>query len=522
MLPGGLRPDAGSPVKCGTPFLLAYRRHRDQLQPPTVAEIESAGMMTHTVQAGTETYTSPTGRFLIHYTTSGDDAVPPADSSGVEGIPDYVEWVAAAADSSWRHQVGTLGYTDPVTGTAYPYPVFIENTGNIYGYTDFGHKRGYTGSTYIVIHNNFEEFPSNTDPEGHVKGAIKVTVAHELKHAIQYAATRWEGESDRWAEMDATLMEEVVYDDVNDYYNYLNSSSSIFRNPQDSFYPGSYYHVTWGLFFEEKYGPQFWVEVWKVLQTNPHNIRFIEAVQAVLEHTQAFGRAYTESQLWHFASGADRSPPDYGFEERLNYPDPAIHTSFFGMDSLTTPVSIDPLAANYIEVNPAFQTEGAVRVEFSRSASHIGMGLIAYLKDGRSEQAIISGGEALVLAEQPSWKWNNIERMGIVVTNSSEDSSGSYRMKVITNIPELTHLGQNYPNPFNLRTTIPFNLHRESHVQLKVYDVLGRLVQTLIDETRPRGYYTPKFRTRELSSGVYMYQLVTDEEVLTRKMTLIK
>src|SRR5699024_1043671 len=117
-------------------------------------------------------------------------------------------------------------------------------------------------------------------------GAIKVTVAHELKHAIQYATTQWKGETDLWAEMDATLMEEVVYDPVNDYYNYLDDSESIFSNPQKSFYPGSYYHVSWALFFEERYGPEFWPSVWSQIEADP-NITLIEALSKELGGAEA-------------------------------------------------------------------------------------------------------------------------------------------------------------------------------------------------------------------------------------------
>ena len=52
------------------------------------------------------------------------------------------------------------------------------------------HQRA-LGSTIIVLHNNFINFPSNTDPDGVVLGAAKVTAAHEFQHAIQYATSNW-------------------------------------------------------------------------------------------------------------------------------------------------------------------------------------------------------------------------------------------------------------------------------------------------------------------------------------------
>lgn len=500
-------------VKCGTPAQIDFQKYKSQLAPATVTEIES--LTVETEKLATETYSSPSGKFLLHYETSGQNAVPSEDADG-NNVPDYVEWAGAAADSSWRHEVGTLDYTDPVL-TGEPYEVFFRSFG-FYGQTVI------TGNTtYIEIHNNFEGFPPNTDPEGNVIGALKATIAHELKHSIQYAATQWSGESDLWAEMDATLMEEVVYDNVNDYYNYLTNSGSIFENPQNSFYPGSYYHVSWALYFEEKFGPDFWPNVWKRIEENPSGIRFTEAMQNELGSVSIFQQNYVESHLWHLASGQLNSADNYGFEEREVYPSPTINEQFSGKDSTATALSLQRFAANYIELSPGQETEGFIRIELSRAYPNTGLGLIAYLKNGETEQQIITGGDGGVVVEQTPWEWSAVNRLGIVIANGSENSSDSYRIKITSDIPEEITLSQNYPNPFNPGTVIPFTLNEPSRVQLKVYDVTGRLVTTLVDEQRAAGYYFDvRFNGSNLASGVYFYQLITDQKVLSKKMTLIK
>ena len=83
-------------------------------------------------------------------------------------------------------------------------------------------------------------------------------------------------------------------------------------------------------------------------------------------------------------------------------------------------------------------------------------------------------------------------------------------------------LDQNYPNPFNPTTQITYAIPIESHVKLKVYNVLGNEVATLVDEEKPAGEYTVKFNASDLSSGVYIYRLQTDYSTITKKMTLIK
>ena len=84
------------------------------------------------------------------------------------------------------------------------------------------------------------------------------------------------------------------------------------------------------------------------------------------------------------------------------------------------------------------------------------------------------------------------------------------------------NLAQNYPNPFNPTTTIPFTIARKAHVELKVYDVSGRLVKTLINEQLEPGYYEYQFDGSELATGMYFYRLVVDGKVQTRRMTLMK
>ncbi len=100
------------------------------------------------------------------------------------------------------------------------------------------------------------------------------------------------------------------------------------------------------------------------------------------------------------------------------------------------------------------------------------------------------------------------------------------------NIPAKSELFQNYPNPFNPSTSIQYQVSSNSHVVLKVFDVLGNEVATLVDEYKPAGKYDVDFNVATLSgsvsvkggyaSGVYFYQLKAGEFLQTRKMNFIK
>jgi len=89
-------------------------------------------------------------------------------------------------------------------------------------------------------------------------------------------------------------------------------------------------------------------------------------------------------------------------------------------------------------------------------------------------------------------------------------------------LPMFTSLGQNYPNPFNVSTNISYSLAEAENVSLKVYDIAGRLVQTLVDEVQDAGSYTVTWDASEVSSGVYFYKLTAGDYTLTKKMNLLK
>ena len=95
-------------------------------------------------------------------------------------------------------------------------------------------------------------------------------------------------------------------------------------------------------------------------------------------------------------------------------------------------------------------------------------------------------------------------------------------------LPSTTELFQNYPNPFNPETTIGYKVQAASQVSLKVYDVLGNEVATLVNEFKQPGNYQVTFnarhleRSQEIPSGVYFYRLRANQFNATRKFVLMK
>ena len=107
--------------------------------------------------------------------------------------------------------------------------------------------------------------------------------------------------------------------------------------------------------------------------------------------------------------------------------------------------------------------------------------------------------------------------------------TGVLKKVVTTSIEQMQYnqsshfdLVQNYPNPFNPSTKISWQSPVTSHQILKVYDVLGNEVATLVNEERPAGSYEIDFNASKLSSGIYFYKLLSGAFISTKKMILMK
>ena len=534
-------PAEGKLHKCAAPAQMFFEAHRDELGSEVVDEIEqleASGVKS--MKLATESHISPSGKFEIVYETTGADSVSAVDEDG-NGVPDYVDLVAASADSSYRHLVLNIGFKDPIpAGTTYR----IELKDVPY----YGETRT-TGSfpqTYIIVENDFEGFAPNTHPEGDQVGAVYATVAHELKHAVQYAQNRWSSPSGafNWAEMDATLMEEVVYDDVNDYYNYikngLNSpnpnSASLFFAPQDGT-PGAYWHVSWMIFYSEYFGDEIWREVWELIE-NDNFLSIDNALREVLPVRDTdFATTFIRNHLWHFASGSRVGEDDYGFGEKEFYPYANVEDEFIGVpENEIEMADIRTLAARYFEITPSSGDEGFVDVAVDFDSTQVGVGLLFYLKNGEMLE-IISKGENKSQDYVPTEiAWQDIQKVGVVLANYSNDTfTGNPILTVGKNgnaitirdpefadLPKSIKIYQNYPNPFNPETTIDFELPRAAFVTLEIFDITGKKVQTLTRQLYRLGTYSIPFNASGLSSGIYFYRLKIGDMIFTKKMTLAK
>ncbi len=212
--PDSLNPELTPPmiIRSGTPLLLDILRNKDYLTSrqkqllPTL--ISRPFKPVSIVSSG--------GHFRIHYNPAITDTY-------------YARRCAEFFDRAWSVEIDSLGFLAPVSdgtlGGDSLFDVYISRLGvGIYGitYPDTieGPEPWHNLAAYIEVRDNYIGFPSNDDPEGSEWGAFKVTAAHEFHHASHFA---YDPEEKIWLlETSAVWMEDIVYNYVNDYYNYLN------------------------------------------------------------------------------------------------------------------------------------------------------------------------------------------------------------------------------------------------------------------------------------------------------------
>lgn len=224
-------------------FYLA--RYWNELSPEFHALYKTAA----TIPSTFDVYVSAGGGFEIYYTTTGGDAVDPADTygfdsgdwrarvQGANGTPDYIDEIGWALDSSFGLEVDSLGFPSPYPHRepAYPsdrYKVIVEALEEgIYGLTQpvsrSSSSIGYT--SLISIRNDWSGITTADylDYENDPVSAARITCAHELFHAIQFSLarrhSRWRYGDDyplSWSEGTAVLMEELAFGDINDHRQY--------------------------------------------------------------------------------------------------------------------------------------------------------------------------------------------------------------------------------------------------------------------------------------------------------------
>ncbi|MFC1683125.1 MXAN_6640 family putative metalloprotease [Candidatus Zixiibacteriota bacterium] len=551
-------------VKSLTPLLLEIRaswdrlspRAREQLAPYLLRPTEPGQepfAFGHSYEVPAAFFDSPGGHFRIWYVTSTSDSPELVYSHG-DSIPDWIHLCAQVFDQVWETEIDLMGYrSPPADGSWYGdedyggdsrYDVYVENLDRhyVYGYTQseffVPSVAPHAATSYIVVDNDYSSGIYPTRDES----GLMVTAAHELFHAVHFA---YDALEDRYfMEITATWMEDMVYDDINDYYNYLSSSRnrSIFGDPElslttfDGFH--EYSSCVWAHYLSERFGSRIIREIWQgCIEGNS-----LGATEVALGlRISDLASAVNEFAVWNYFTNLRADTINF-YDEGDNYPAVRVypdnqHANYpVQVESVSHPP--EPLGASYIQLLPQ-ETPGGLRIKLNGEPGVLWKATL--VGDGSQNEVIQVPIDGFGHGEAQLLNWSTYSSVALVVTPVALSGSAvqfDYQAvpdSTLTQPQELaTSLGQNYPNPVTEgRTVIPVTIGRGVRSSLNIFTVDGQLVRQFDWGYLPAGqYYGPDLETGEwdctnaegkrVSAGVYLYQLQAGDVVETRKMVVVR
>lgn len=541
-----------------TPYLLEIARNGHSLPENEKGRLEKLGFQFHSVlvnrsqgsrdEAAGLDQSYDRGMFRLHYTNSGAHAVNNQDTDG-NNVPDYVEFIANTLDSVSQINL-QIGYVRPPSDGWYSaardkggsdhYDVYLRNiTSNLYGYVqpeDYAQGDGNNENSsatevnafnsYMVLRNHYNFFP------GDEQSNLRVTIAHEYFHAIQFGYDGWE---EPWLlEATAVWMEEVMFDEINDCYQYM---PAWFDEPEKALDANGNHWYGSFIFFEYIDEHLGGIPVirrtfdYSVLKNSQKGDFSHWAINRALEENGAtFSSALNGMVIANRIMSSSFSAGDYAYEEADAYPvqGPTVFTNEYfttGHEDTITSTGLERFASQYISL----VTSTPVKIELSnRSGPVTDLMMHVILKMDDGSYKIISG---------PSLNVDPAGVQSIYLAVVSQDTVGdAWDYTVVfqdgrpgTNplVPEEFLLSDPYPNPFNGRSQFSIYMFDDRFVTIDVVDLAGRQVAQIWKGDLPVGNHILSWngktkRGARASSGVYFLVVRGTNTQEWKKLTLVK
>lgn len=529
-----------------------------------------------------ESYDTPDGHFKIHYAVTGDSAVlnPNVDVNPADGVPDYVNLIADIAGHVWAKEIDSMGYQAPPADDWYPtggdslYDIYIVNLPpNYFGYTEADNTNydlNPAWTSFLVLDNDYSNVIWLTPTE-----AIQVTAAHEFFHAIQIGYDRTEVRYYNgyptvwWYEVSSVWMEDQVYDDVNDYLNYL---PYFFRYPHlgletdgagDIENIHKYSCCVWPMFLTERFDTDIMREIWEGCAEHEGFDALNETNEALVNRASSLNYAFREFAVWNYFTGnrANLVPDSMRYEEAHTWPSfpdsvIAVISSYSSppdtvAEGNEVPRFPDYLAANYVRFNVNGERSGGIKVGFNGSigpsweVALVGFNGITGQYDPEIKYFLLNR-SWVGFEDIRSWtRFTEVLMIPAVVGTRIEGIENSYAYfgeyadTLIGDepLPSGNVVSQNAPNPFDFssgvtETYFPFELKQYGRPRIKIYTVAGEFIkkiEPMIAGDLPPGIYDSylswdgKNENGELvAGGVYVYIFYTDDFSEVKKLVVIR
>ena len=517
-------------VRCGMPILADVADHLVEF--PSAAQAQFESMSTR--PGGLESWID-TEHFRIHYTSSGEKA--PA------GWPNthYLDTVAEAVERCWRFSHETERWNEPpsdalVGGGSNLIDLYIDDLGSsLYGYAQpevEGVQQGPGGySAFFVIDNDYAGFgfADATD-------AVKVTIAHEYHHVVQMGYTI--GES-WWMENLSTFIEDEVYDDINDNYDYL---PCFLSSPHQRLDLRNGCHEYGGFLWPTFLSEMFGHDAIRAIEECSGGSPLMSCFDAELRnHGMDFEEALETFWAWNFYTSIHDDGAHYvegGDYDRLlgydrsfsSYPQTAIRPTESKLPAA--------MSASVLRFNRQSGSQDDIFVLDYDGPRCVGsVTLFQRFPDNRVVEHVVlldENGNASVQVED--WDQSLYGYLVTVIPRTCGEGRFDYRVNAettthSTSVDPATYtrtvvLDQNAPNPFHKFTQIRYSLTERGPVELDIFDSVGRRVRTLVHAEQAAGDFTVSWDAfddsgQPVESGVYFSRLRLIDQVETRKMILV-
>ena len=480
---------APTALRCGTPYLL---QAMDAASDLSTENLKGLGKLVQQRPSTQHSLLTPSGLFRVHYDTEGRNAVNPDDDDG-NGVPDYIDLAATILDSIWVLQVEQLGYNPPPSdnglGGGDEYDVYVADLArgggcglsySLYGCA-FPGTSGATTYSHLEIDNNFTD-PNYKQTRG--LDALRVTIAHEFHHAIQFGYYAHEV-GNWWQESTSTWMEEVAYPHIDDYLQYLTYFLDEPQRALNSGLEGSYH--TYGTaifshFLDQRYNRELNRLIWEEIgqRKSVHLDHFDRVIRQV--EPGGLGVAMGEFAVWNYFTN-NRYRGEY-YAEADKYP--FVPTRDIAVDAETVVRDtslVDATGSAYLRLEPQLRP-GGVDLFFDANQGAWRRHLLLVGPDSISVQ----------LVSEPTIRvsgWDQFDEIVLVATSAERTGLAYQHLFTAQFDPSLidadrpaalaTLLKPNYPNPFRPRqhpyTRLAFDLaFPSSKTRLVLFTANGTLV----------------------------------------------
>ncbi len=495
--------------KCGTPAALTLLSRPDSIQPDDRMRIEQVVSR----PALSESYVSDSGIFRIHYDLTGRHAI---DSSAtmITGIPDIAVVAAQAADHAYALLIDSLGFVPHVSddGADGPeYDIYLLDLGaQFYGWTIPDDPTGASGGSYYSQVEN--DFAGSFATQG--LDAVRVTVAHEYFHAVQFAYAN-KLDDIFFYEMSSVWFEEKAYPEINDYLAYL---SDLFNQPDQSL-------------FSQIYASNIWLK-YRLAGTDGSPLRVMweefrdnSAATVIRLETERAGLplagALAEFYSWCLFTG-ERAVPGMYFDDARFFPQLRPLQTIDVMTDTLFQGKVRSMAANYI----------VLKTDATRSfaAQYVRGDAENMRLAGVSENLDGSLGDYFIQRESEQYFLPVQENEGVVnliLANANEENSDAFKrwlydldVRLLEDNPDRQGIQAVYPNPLLTSAgsvvSIPFSLPEQGRTSLSILDETGRVVLDVSLGERPGGRNRPfawdgrDENGERVASGIYLVVLRMD------------